>query len=544
MLLTKDFNIKSFLEDHGIMQVAECHKENFRNQRNLKENKNQDIVEFHTSDYSLNVVEKLDEIPDSLLTKINDAKSRIKKTNKDCKVFVGIFSEANKTTQNRTNYDYDTFSQAMSELKTRLDNKQVIMQADHPDWIFHESVLKGSAVVHEIIEEDINGNPNRISEEYQNALNDTTKPIGERIQILSESNGKPTVKFYGLFTLFGQHKEHFTDYIKNSRLGVSSRGYAMGQSVYAMLKTDNKIILNTEDTGKDFYQLRESGDYLSLYFVRYDLLGLEMETWDFVSRPSVKSADLTNDGNLNKIEKIKKSIENEKFNYNIDVKEDKKDIDNNNNINKEKSTMNFEDIKKYFDSETGKHAFNALVESKQSELTVVKTLTEKQEKSNKDYDEKIVTLENSLKEANESKKVVDGELSTVKTIAEDLKVQLEVSEKKVSDQEVKSFEIHKENVLKEFTKEYIEKIQGDLDACKTSVEFDKHIEMIKKYVSENAYVKNEKESVGEKIKNDSDIPATSEETEVIDQLTEMNKIVAEKASGSNGNKFVEMAMSL
>ena len=389
-------------------------------------------------------------------------------------VYISVMSEGNRVTQNGTMYSYETLNNAISdkEFKRRLKERSIIFQGDHPEDGFFssqpESVFKNSAVLLDVFWEDVGVDPTKMVG-ADPKLNNRKAKKGSQRKV--ETNGMTPVRLFGVFQLMGQHKEHFEDIIEKSRQGISSRGYGVGDRV--------------EDQAENF-----------LY---YEILALQLETWDFVVRQSVKRASFTKDGDLNENKKIAEELgiseakdDNVNVNENSEVETDSEDS----NLMEDKE-MNPEEILKYLRSVEGKAVRDVIV-------------TEAVEKAKVDSEksEKIATLESKIQEQEaeisekeETISTANNELEAMKTANEELKATNEKLEAQVAEIAAKEFAAHKESFYNQYNDDVASKLKAKLDGIETLEAFQAQADILVEFMPESAKKDYKAPSVAEQITN-------------------------------------------
>ena len=399
-------------------------------------------------------------------------------------VYISVLSEGNKVTQNGTLYSYETLNNSLKdvEFKRRLKEKSIVFQGDHPDSsslfaLNPESVFKNVAVLLDVFWEKIDSDPN----EYVLPDPKLNKSKSKKKKMV-ETNGKPPIRLFGVFQLMGQHKEHFTDIIDKSRQGISSRGYGIGEKI--------------EDEAENF-----------LY---YEILALQLETWDFVVRQSVKSASFTKDGNLNENQK-----NSEEFGI-FTSKDDNVTISENSEINKseifnlmEDKEMNQEEILVYLRSVEGKAVRDAIVAEAVEKAKVDSEKFEKIAALESKVDEQAVEISEKDETINKS----TNELQAMATANEELMIRNEQLEALVAVQAKKDFVAKKEAFYAQYNEETAEKLRSKLDGIETVEAFETQADILTDLMPESSKKNYESPSVAEQLTENSEVEL--EEDQVI-----------------------------
>jgi hypothetical protein len=468
----------------------------------VKENqyKEDDIFEFEElTEFSINEASKLstfqysEDMNEATQEKIDKLKEKYKD---EPDTYFSVVSEGNRVTQNTTLYSYFTLKQAINdkEFSRRRKSKEIVMQGDHPDWFTNESIFTACATIYEVVWESIDGDPDKlipgqkVPSEEEGDKYKSNPP---------ETNGKPPIRLYAVFKIWGKHKTHIEDYIKNARLGISSRGYGVGESV-----SDKK------------------GNFLY-----YEIKGLQIETWDFVTRPSVKRASFTKDGVLNS-NKSDKSLDNPE---NKSEKFDKSEIKNDNvnqgsgsedhelpisegdhteGFTKEKNIMDPKEVRRWLSENVeGRSLLQESIQKVIDESDKGKELNNLKE-LNLENNTKIEKLTKDLSEETKIKEALDSSCAT-------MKVEKESLQKEVEAFKTKEFGVHKKTFFNKWNKQTADSLREDLKDCENLESFEKLSGLLAKHLSEDKKVNYKKVTVVEKITSDSERDATDEEVKDI-----------------------------
>jgi hypothetical protein len=468
-------------------------------------NKTQDdVVELEfTGGFTL--MEKFQVSEDMNETTMEKCKKMKEKYKDEEGIYISVMSKGNAVTQNRTLYPYETIDQGLKEktFKGRLKRNEVLMHANHPSWWegVNESVLNECGVIKEFFWEEIDGNPSVCP----TGCDPTQKKHKKGTRV--ESNGKPMIRLYAVFKLFGQHKEHLEDYIENARLGISSRGYGIGEDVYDQAEN----------------------------FLYYELQAIQWETWDFVTRPSVAEASFTIDGELNssqnsdddmdnkesKNESVSSevgNIKNETYNV-VDNGSNTEASDNNHPT--EENRMNKEEFLKFLKTAEGKALFDEMVSEE------IKSLQETEETE---------SLKDEIAKLQESYENTVKELESAQSTNEKIKEDKKELEDKLAEIEKADFEAYKESFFAKYTEKYVEGLKADTKECTDLESFKNVCEMITKYFPESANV----EYVAPV---EEEVQPETEEVETVEP-TEAPAIVENKEDSDKFDNMIEQSRKI